>query len=225
MGSAVGEFERRNNDDSRAPDFAWGNSCPQSRHGRSVELKGTHPGRNLFLSQLARLLMRSVPVVTIGGGGCRLSISAFLSDYGVEHILLERKNETSTLPKAQYFNQRTMETFRLHSLNEEIQKKSCPARLMSRVAWATSLGGSDTLGRRVIHKVACFSGDDSSPNAQAYVNDARERSANLPLCRMELILQRLSEEKNPGRVCFNHTVVDFSDQEDHVLVTVKNAEG
>ncbi len=96
---------------------------------------------------------------------------------------------------------------------------------MSRVAWATSLGGNDTLDRRLIHQVACFGGDDSAPNAQAYVNDAPERSANLPLCRMEPILRQLAEEKNPGRVRFNHSVVDFSEQVDHVIITVKNAEG
>lgn len=166
-----------------------------------------------------------IPVIIVGGGGCGLSMSAFLSDYGVEHILFERKNETSTLPKAHYLNQRTMETFRLHSLNEEIQKKSCPPELMSHVAWATSLGGSDPLDRRVIHDFACFGGDDSSTNAHAYIRDAPERSANLPLCRMEPILRRQAEEKNPDRIRFNHTVVSFSDQVDHVMVKLQNAQG
>ncbi len=49
-----------------------------------------------------------VPVLVIGGGGCGLAASIFLSDLGVEHLLIERHPTTSPLPKASYLNQRTM---------------------------------------------------------------------------------------------------------------------
>lgn len=109
-----------------------------------------------------------VPVIIVGGGGCGLTLSAFLSDYGVGHFLFERHAGTSILPKAHYLNQRTMETFRLHEMNKEIAKRSCPARQMSQVAWATSLGGDGHLDRKVIHKFACFGGDDGSSKAEMY---------------------------------------------------------
>ena len=109
-----------------------------------------------------------VPVVIVGGGGCGLTLSSFLSDYGVDHILFERHNGTSILPKAHYLNQRTMEIFRQHGLGDEIMKKSCPPRHMSQVAWVSSLGGTDRLDRKVIHKFGCFGGDDGSPRQETY---------------------------------------------------------
>ncbi|KAH0848104.1 aromatic ring hydroxylase [Fonsecaea pedrosoi] len=165
------------------------------------------------------------PVIIVGGGGCGLSMSSFLSDYGIEHILFDRKVVASALPKAHYLNQRTMETFRLHDMHKEIRKRSCPPHLMSQVAWATSLGGNGPLDRKVIHQFPCFGGDDGDLKAQAYKRDSAEGSGNLPLCRMEPILRQLAEERNPGRIRFGHTVVDFHDNGDIVEVIVQDATG
>jgi 2,4-dichlorophenol 6-monooxygenase len=45
------------------------------------------------------------PVIIVGGGGCGLSMSSFLSNYGVPHVLFERKERPSPLPKAHHLNQ------------------------------------------------------------------------------------------------------------------------
>ncbi|KIV95025.1 hypothetical protein PV10_02732 [Exophiala mesophila] len=161
-------------------------------------------------------------VIIIGGGGCGLSMSSFLSNFGVDHALFDRKTNASALPKAHYLNQRTMETFRTHNLQREIQEKSCPMKFMSQVAWATSLGGNERLDRKIIHKFACFGNDNTSEKARAYQMDSPERSANVPLCRMEPILRRMAEEKNIGGIRFGHEVVDFEDRGNHVEVTVKD---
>lgn len=96
-----------------------------------------------------------VPMVVVGRGGCGLAMSAFLSDYGVDHYLFERHSGTSILPKAHYPNSRTMETFHLHSMIDDLQAVTCPPRNMSQVAWATPLGGDRPLDRKIIHKFGC----------------------------------------------------------------------
>ena len=55
--------------------------------------------------------------------------------------------------------------------------------------------------------------------------DAPLRSANLPLLRLEPILRGLAEERNPGRILFNHSVSDFKDEGQSVLVTVRDSQG
>lgn len=109
-----------------------------------------------------------VPVLIVGGGACGLALSCFLSNYGVKHVLLERRLETSKLPKAHYLNQRTMETFRQHAMVDEILQKACPPKYMSRVAWMTSLGGSEPMDRQVIHTLPCHGGEAKSAEAEAY---------------------------------------------------------
>jgi 2,4-dichlorophenol 6-monooxygenase len=84
---------------------------------------------------------RRVPVLIVGGGGCGLSASIFLSDMGVESLLVERHQSTSHLPKAHYLNQRTMEIFRQHGVADSIYAVAITQRYISHVCWWTSLAG------------------------------------------------------------------------------------
>lgn len=45
-----------------------------------------------------------VPIVIVGGGGCRLTLSGFLSSYGIGHVLIGKHKGSSVLPKAHYLN-------------------------------------------------------------------------------------------------------------------------
>lgn len=109
-----------------------------------------------------------IPVVIVGGGGCGLTLSCFLSNYGIDHVLVEKHQSTSILPKAHYLNQRTMEILRLHDMVDEILQKTCPPRHMSQVAWQTSLGGDGPTDRKVIHKMECFGGHHGTEFAESY---------------------------------------------------------
>lgn len=82
-----------------------------------------------------------VPVLIVGGGGCGLSASVFLSDHGVRHLLVERHADTSILPKAHYINQRTMEIFRQHGLYDDVVERASTTDRFGRVRWQTTLTG------------------------------------------------------------------------------------
>lgn len=58
-----------------------------------------------------------------------------------------------------------------------------------------------------------------------YRKDSAALATNLPLLRLEPILRKLAEVRNPGRVLFDHQVEDFVEEDDHVIVTVQTPGG
>src|SRR6476469_9576226 len=97
-----------------------------------------------------------VPVLIVGGGGCGLSASSFLSDHGVGHLLVERHAGTSEIPKAHYLNQRTMEILRQHGIDAEVVERGAPLEMFGKVRWLTSLSGDGALDGRVIYEMDGF---------------------------------------------------------------------
>lgn len=49
--------------------------------------------------------------------------------------------------------------------------------------------------------------------------------SNLPLLRSEPVFRAFAEERNPGKVLFSHTVTDFKDEGDYVIVQVESRDG
>lgn len=109
-----------------------------------------------------------VPVVIIGGGGVGLTLSCFLSEYNVKHVLFEKHPSTSILPKAHYLNQRTLEKFRQHGMWDAVTAKSAPLHNMSRVEWRTTLGGDGPFDHRLISTMYSAGGGPHSSITEAY---------------------------------------------------------
>lgn len=160
-----------------------------------------------------------VPVLIVGGGGCGLSASVFLSDLGVGHLLVERHADTSILPKAHYLNQRTMEIFRQHGLYEAVVERAASPQQYGRVRWQTTLTGQGPLDRRVIHEMDAFGGGAMTA---VYAADGPVLPVKLPQLRLEPILRRQAEERNPGGVLFSHELVSFTDAGDKVVAEIRD---
>lgn len=163
-----------------------------------------------------------IPVLIIGGGGCGLSASIFLSDLGVEHMLVERHATTSHLPKAHYLNQRTLEVFRQHGVADQIYAVGAPIENFGKIKWVTSLGGDRALDRRLIHEMDAFGGGSLR---ERYLTDSPSLASNYPQLRLEPLLREAAEKRAHGQVLFNHSVTDFEQKEGGgVRVTVVNNE-
>ncbi|MET0843582.1 MAG: FAD-dependent monooxygenase, partial [Mycetocola sp.] len=159
----------------------------------------------------------NVPVLIIGGGGCGLSASIFLSNLGVEHLLVERHESTSLLPKAHYLNQRTMEAFRQHGVADAITEVGAPIEKFGKVRWTTSMGGDGPLDRKVIHEMDAFGGGSLR---ERYEYDSPVMSSNYPQLRLEPLLREQAETRAPGQVRYHHEVLDWEQNDDGVVVTV-----
>jgi 2,4-dichlorophenol 6-monooxygenase len=164
-----------------------------------------------------------VPVLIVGGGGCGLSSSIFLSDRGVEHLLIERHASTSDLPKAHYLNQRTMEVFRQHGLADAVYAQGAPMDKFGHIRWMTSLAGDGPLDGRTFFATDGFGGGQLRPR---YERDSPVLPANLPQMHLEPILREQAERRaTPGRVRFGHELVELEQNDDEVRATVRDHDG
>lgn len=160
-----------------------------------------------------------VPVLIVGGGGCGLTSSLLLSDFGIDHLLIERHPTTSHLPKAHYLNQRTMEVFRQHGIAEAIYAVGTPTAMMSKVRWRTSLGGDGPLDARTFFELDAFGGVELAP---IYAKDSPCPSSNYPQIRLEPLLRGHAEQRAPGKLRFNHELIALTQDADGVSATVQD---
>lgn len=158
-------------------------------------------------------------VLVIGGGGCGLSSSIFLSNLGVDHLLVERHPGTAIWPKAHYLNQRTMEVYRQHGIAEAIYEVGCPIEKMGEIRWTTSLGGDGPLDRKLLHRMDAFGANSLRA---CYEADSPVMATNYPQIRLEPLLRAEAEKRAPGRILFHHEVRDWEQTDSGVTAQVLN---
>ncbi|WP_416974101.1 FAD-dependent monooxygenase [Streptomyces sp. 4F14] len=162
-----------------------------------------------------------VPVLIVGGGGSGLAASVFLSAHGIDHLLVERRADTSRLPKAHYLNQRTMEIFRQYGLADDVTELAAGPEQFGKVRWQTTLTGQGPLDGRVIHEMDAFGG---GALRASYEEAGPVLPAKLPQLRLEPILRRHAEQQGPGRVKFGHELVALTENADNVTAEIRDTE-
>ncbi|GAA0591970.1 aromatic ring hydroxylase [Kribbella sandramycini] len=158
------------------------------------------------------------PVLIIGGGGAGLSASVFLSDLGVDHLMVERHFSTSPMPKAHYLNPRTMEIFRQHGLADEVSALGMPTQ-DTKVRYVTSLGGDGEFDQKEIVTFDAYSGGSLR---ERYLAAAPVPPTNFPQLRLEPVLRRHAEERGPDRVRFGQEVISLEQDATGVTARVRD---
>src|ERR1700761_2227968 len=82
-----------------------------------------------------------VPVLIAGGGPVGLTLALTLAQQGVAAILVERNPSTTTHPKMDITNGRSMELFRSLGVADELRKVAVPEDHPFDVSWVTNLSG------------------------------------------------------------------------------------
>jgi 2,4-dichlorophenol 6-monooxygenase len=159
----------------------------------------------------------SIPVLIVGGGGCGLAASLFLSDLNISSLLVERHSTTSPQPKAHILNGRTMEIFAQHGLADEIYRESSPPEHSSAMVWLTSLGGDEPYDRKVLYRSGAYGGLEL---AERYAAVCASRHGNLGQRWLEPLLRAHAEARNPGGVLFSHQLESFSQDAGGVVAIV-----
>jgi len=141
-----------------------------------------------------------IPVLIVGGGCTGLSASIFLHDLGVKSLLVERHAGTSTLPKAHYLNQRTMEIFALHDVAGAVYAASAPRHNHGKITWMTSLGGDGPFDRRTIAEIDIMGGGGLR---EVYDAKGLTHPTHIPQLRLEPVLRAQAEARG-ATLLFRH---------------------
>jgi 2,4-dichlorophenol 6-monooxygenase len=160
---------------------------------------------------------RDVPVLIVGGGGSGLTASIFLSDLGVESLLVERHPSTSIQPKAHILNGRTMEILAQHGVADEIYRQGTPKENYGAMVWMTSLGGHAPYDGRVLHRADAYGGGALEP---VYARACAYRHGNLGQLWLEPLLLRHARRRRPDDLLFDHELVAFEQDATGVTATV-----
>lgn len=158
-----------------------------------------------------------VSVLIVGGGTCGLSASIFLSDLGIDHLLVERHTSTSHAPKAHYINQRTMEIFRQHGFAETVAARAASVEEFGKVCWQTSLAGPEPYDAQVVYEMDAFGG---GALRESYAAAGPILPANLPQVRLEPLMRTCAERRAPGRVQFGRELLEFHDTGDRIIALI-----
>lgn len=161
---------------------------------------------------------KHVPVLIVGGGGCGLSSSIFLSELGIESLLIERHATSGRLPKARYISQRTMEMFRQVGVADAIYQRSMPLKNISRIRWCTTLAGDGPLDRKEFFSIDSFGGGGLTQ----YAKDSPCTSNLYPQVRLEPLLRDEAEKRNPGGLLYSHELLGMEQSSSGVLARIRN---
>lgn len=82
-----------------------------------------------------------VPVLIAGGGPVGLTLALTLARHGVQALLVERNPSTTTHPKMDITNGRSMELYRQLGIADELRKVAVPEDHPFDVAWVTKVSG------------------------------------------------------------------------------------
>jgi 2,4-dichlorophenol 6-monooxygenase len=170
---------------------------------------------------LGKVKMRKerVPVLIVGGGGAGLTASMFLARQGVDHLLASARPSTSDLPKAHVLNQRAMEILDDCGVAAAIAARSTPAEHMQATAFYAGFAGpDDDYGTRLARLESWGAGGENDNWRAA----SGWRQLNLPQIRLEPILKAGAERLSPGRIRFNHEVVELEHDADGVDALVRD---
>jgi 2-polyprenyl-6-methoxyphenol hydroxylase-like FAD-dependent oxidoreductase len=154
-----------------------------------------------------------VPVLVVGGGPVGLSAALFLGRHGVRSMLVEKRDGTSTLPRAPGLQARTMELFRSAGVNAPIR--------------ALEVGDSHAYFEGGILQVETFAQIDDAVVLEAPSLDGPEISAERVMgCgqdRYERVLVELARDAGT-EILFRTRLVSFTQDNDGVTAVVQDTE-
>ncbi|WP_433598094.1 FAD-dependent monooxygenase [Nocardia sp. CA-135953] len=154
-------------------------------------------------------------VLIVGGGLAGLSAALFLNWHGVQTVLVERRAETSTLPKARRINVRTVELFRQIGIAERVREA---ARMVTfRAGQQTAAAGPSLVDAKPI----------DLPRPSGTSGSQVVTPEDTCLCSQDLLepVLRSAAAERGCDVRFGVECTGWQEDSDGIIVTVRNSDG
>ncbi|MBV8503311.1 MAG: FAD-dependent monooxygenase [Paucibacter sp.] len=170
--------------------------------------------------------MITTPVLIVGGGPVGLALSVMLSKLGVRSMLVNERLQTTTHPKLDVVNGRSMEVLRQFGLADAVRAAGNPRQANQHVAVAASASGpfyTVLSDRHPIYR--------SADDANALARDCQDGS--LPLetmqriaqMQLEPVLLEAARAEPEARVEFGWSLFGFEQDEAGVTAMIQGPEG
>jgi 2-polyprenyl-6-methoxyphenol hydroxylase-like FAD-dependent oxidoreductase len=161
-------------------------------------------------------MMIKVPVLIAGGGPVGLALAADLNWRGIKTLLVEAREETTSYPKMDVTNSRTMEHFRRLGLAESIRAVAVDDNTAMDCLWATDMRGW-LLGTKsnpsaAEHRQQILSNNDGT--------QPLEPCMRMPQYDLEPFLKRHLEQSENVDVRFGWAVKDFVQDDSGITTTL-----
>lgn len=158
-------------------------------------------------------------VLVIGGGVVGMTATMLLKKLGLDAWTFTYYPGTSPHPKSHILNQRSMEIFDELGLAQKVYAVSTPADKMVAAGWYSGLKGSHPAAGREIGRVEAWGAGCQDPE---YTNASPFRPGNYPQMYLEPIIKAHAEAMSPGRLVFNHEMVDFTQDDSGVTARIRD---
>ncbi|MAT50720.1 MAG: FAD-monooxygenase [Porticoccaceae bacterium] len=163
----------------------------------------------------------STQVLVVGGGPVGMMVARTLGHFGVECMLVERNETTTTHPKMDITNARSMELFRRVGLADGLRAVAVPDGNPFDVSWITTLTGHE------LHRFV-YPGADGARQQIAEQNDGSQPSEP-PMRVSQVLIEPVLREAIEGHpsvdVHFGCAFESLENTGDGVLATLRTSAG
>ena len=165
--------------------------------------------------------MLTVPVLIAGGGPVGLTLALCLARLGIRCMLVERNPTTTSHPKMDMTNTRTMELFRRLGIAEQLRDVAVPRDHPLDVSWVTTMTGHE------LHRFS-YSSVDEQRHAIRAANDGSqplEPPMRVSQVEIEPVLRAANEAHPLVDIQFGTALEEVSQDGASVLASIRSSNG
>lgn len=166
-------------------------------------------------------MMTEVPIFIAGGGPVGMTLALDLAARGIRSLVAERNITTTSHPKMDITNSRSMELFRRLGIVDELRAAAVPEDNPFDVSWVTTMSGME------LHRFRYPSVNESRKNIWEYNDGSQALEPPMRVSQVEIepVLRRCIERSSFASLRFGLEVLSFEQDASGVTVVARGADG